>query len=391
MPYLSYQASEIVQQACRHTGYRTSLRIRYKMFRIAVSVIDNITNTNGTTVRARSVIRLLKGKYDVLLITRASSINDRVMSSLDLRKDAIKLVRPGGTKFWNLKLIPIILHNRFHVVYCVADIFGFFTYYLLSKILKFKIIFEAHALAHKEKEQTSKARAIIYFLVETFIGKNANAIIALSGVTYSFYLRLNKNTFFIPIFIDDKLFKNCSKKGGSVREKVVGLVGPFNIVPNKHQLDFLYANLDRFDKGIHFKIIGKCNRRLTNNRVEYTGYLESLEEYVRALCQLDALLVPVRIATFGPKNKILEAMACSLPVFSTPKATVGLDFAKRDKDLFVFEEYELADKLNSLIFNNELMKKIGNSARMVVEKYYSEAANSRKTVRILEKITNSEN
>jgi len=361
------------------------------MFRVAISLIENIATTNGTTVRARRVIRILKEKFEVLVVTRASYIDRKFLRSLGIKKENLNLVNPERTKLWNFKLIPFILHNRIDCVYCVADIFGFITYYLLSKFFGYKIVFEAHGLAHKEIEQVSRIKSIIYYILETFIGCKADVIIALSGITYRFYLRFNENTYFIPVFINVKQFKRLGKESKNVAEKVVGLIGPFDLLPNKGQLDFLYTNLDKFDKRIRFKIIGKCDKRLTNSRIEYTGYLESAKEYVRAICQLDALLVPVRIATFGPKNKILEAMACSLPVFSTPKATVGLDFAKHNKDLFVFEEYELADKLNSLIFNNELMKKIGNSARMVVEKYYSEAANSRKIVRILEKITNSEN
>lgn len=356
--------------------------------RIGLSVIENIAETSGTTIRARRVIDILKDRYQIVVITRGDSIENEEIASLN---HEIKIIKPARTKLWNLKLIPLIIRCRFDLVYCVADIFGFITYYLLSKFFRYKVIFEAHALAHKEMEQTSKVTSIFYHLLEVYIGGKANAIIALSGITYRFYRRLNKNTFFIPVFIDAKLFNNLGKKSKNATEKVVGLIGPFNILPNKCQLDFLYTNLNKFDKRIRFKIIGKYDKKLNNSRIEYTGYLESTEEYVRALCQLDALLVPVKIATFGPKNKILEAMACSLPVFTTPKGIVGLDFTKHKRDLFVLEEYELVDKLNSSIFNNELMKKIGTNARMTVERYYSKTANERKLTQILEKIANSRN
>jgi len=343
------------------------------MFRIAISVIGNIASTSGTTVRARSIMKIIRSRYEFFLITRATSVDDKLFTSLNVKKPAVKLVKPERTRLWNLKLIPIILHHRFNVVYCVADLFGFITYYLLSKLLRYKIIFEAHALAHREKEQISKMRSMIYLLLEVFIARKANAVIALSGVTYSFYHRLNENTFFIPVFIDDKLFRNCSEKTEHATKKVAGLIGPFATEPNKYQLDFLYTNLDKFDEKTQFLVIGECDERLTSSRVKYTGYLEPIEEYVRVLCQLDALLVPVKFATFGPKNKILEAMACSLPVFTSPQGVVGLDFAEPDKNILVYEDTKLVQKINELLFDEESMKKIRQNARATVERFYAES------------------
>lgn len=356
------------------------------MSKIAVSVIGNIARTDGTTIRARSIVRLIGGKYEIFIITRAESIGSELLRSLSLKKKALILVNPEGTKFWNLKLIPLVLRNRFNCIYCVADMFGFITYHLLSRLLKYKIIFEAHALSHKEIEQVSRVRAIIYLLLETFIGKNADAIIALSGVTYSFYRRLNENTSFIPVFVDDEVFKDCSKKQVNKIEKVIGLVGPFNIIANRYQLDFLYTNLDKFDERIRFKVIGKCDKRLSNSRMEYVGYLESTEEYLRTLCQLDALLVPAKIATFGPKNKILESMACGVPVFTTYKGIVGLDFAKPGENIIVCQEGELVETINQLLLNEAYLEKVSLAARKTVEESYSEQVFSMKLFGVISTI-----
>jgi len=338
------------------------------MPRILISVIENISDTNGTTVRARNIAKILKNKFDILLITRANSVDNTLIASLGIEKDSIKVVRPQRTKLWNIKLIPIILRYKVHIVYCVTDIFGFFTYYTLSKFLKYKIVLEAHALAHKEK---SRLESMIYYLLEVFVGSKANAIVALSGITYRFYKRFNKNTYFIPVFVDVSIFNKCITKNKHMERKVIGLIGPFDITPNKGQLNFLYANLNKFDERIRFKIIGKCDKRIRDERIEYTGYLKSLEEYVANICQLDALLVPAEIATFGPKNKILEAMSCGVPVFSTYKGVIGLDFARPGVNIVVCKLEELTQKVNELIFDEKHMIEISRNARKTVEMFYN--------------------
>jgi len=358
------------------------------MIRILISVIENISKTSGTTVRARSIARILGNKFDVFLVTRANSIDDVLMVSLGIEKNSIKVVRPEREKLWNVKLIPIILSNRFHVVYCVADVFGFFTYYILSKFLKYKIIFEAHSLMYKEMKQISKLKTVISYLLEVFIASNADAVIALSGITYSFYKRFNKNTFFIPVFIDVKQFER-EHKNKHVLGKVVGLIGPFDILPNKDQLDFLYANMDKFDKRIRFRIIGKCNKRLINTRIEYTGYLKSTKDYVKAISELDALLVPARFATYGTKNKIIEAMACGIPVFATWNAVKGLDFVENFKNIVICEEDQLINIVNECIFDERFMKEISLNAWNTIKKYYSIDIYKNKILYILHKILKS--
>jgi glycosyltransferase involved in cell wall biosynthesis len=344
----------------------------------------DISRTDGTTVRARRVIETLKKRYKIFVIERATSIDDKLLLSPNINQNGIISIGPEGTRLWSLKLIAAVARNRFDCVYCVADMFGFVTYFLLSRLFSYKVIFEAHALAYRELRQVSLIGAIVNFFLETFIGKNADTIIALSGVAFRFYRRLNKNVFFIPAFVGDKGFENINGRRGNEMEKVIGLVGPFDIVPNRYQLDFLYSNLDRFDERIRFKIIGKCDRRLSDGRIEYTGYLDSHEEYLRILEQLDALVVPVKIATFGPKNKILEAMACGTPTFTTPKGIVGLDFARPNENIFVFEEDDLVSNINKSLFDASLLEKIQMNARKTVKESYSESILAKKMLKVVE-------
>ncbi|CAG0995202.1 hypothetical protein METP3_02906 [Methanosarcinales archaeon] len=95
--------------------------------KIAISVIINAFESDGTSIRATRILRILKNHYNLSLITRADKKQE-----LDGFEDVtVIIVKPRKTKLWNLKLIPIIIKNRFDIVYCSSDWFGF-----LGTILK---------------------------------------------------------------------------------------------------------------------------------------------------------------------------------------------------------------------------------------------------------------
>ena len=65
---------------------------------------------------------------------------------------------------------------------------------------------------------------------------------------------------------------------------------------------------------------------------------------------------------------------------------VGLYWVESNKDILVFEENELLNKVNELIFDDTLMLQIGRNARNVVEQYYSRKANEEKLKEIIEAV-----
>ena len=352
--------------------------------KIAVSVIVNAFESDGTTVRAIRILKILKNHYDLSLITRANE-KQKLKDLEDLK---VIIVNPDKTKLWNLKLISLMMKNKFDVVYCSHDWFGFLTYFLLSKIYKYKIIFEAHSILSEEHKEMgySKIQVKLNQIHEKFVIKHADHVIALSENTLVFYKKYNKNIDLVPVFIDEDVFRINKKIESKKYErdfKLIGLIGPFNIISNEYSLEFLYKNIKRFDDKIKFVVIGKYDNKIENERIIYTGYLESIRDYIDTLSNLDAVLIPSKIATSGPLNKIIEPMSCSLPVFTTPKGMVGLYYIEHGKDIHVFEEDELVDNVNELIFDDELMKEIGKSARITVEKYYSKKANEKKLIEII--------
>jgi glycosyltransferase involved in cell wall biosynthesis len=355
--------------------------------KIAISTMSDIAMNDGTSTRAKRVFELLQTEYDCTLIIRGMH-----------HSKSKKVVVISPSKLWNFQLIPVVVRNRFDLIYCSTDLWGFFTYFMLARFWPCKVVFEAHGIASREREYGLTDPSLIdLFRIEmlkrreNFVVKHADCVIALSPAICRFYGRLNKCTFLVPNFVDEKKFqlqKNSSERRSDEKERrSVGLIGPFvqnNI--NNYILDFVHKNIDKFDGRIKFTIIGECNRKIINERISYTGYLNDFQDYVDQLALLDAVLVAAKFPSFGALTKILEPMACSLPVFTTPVGAFGLDHVKPGEDIFVFDETELVAKVNEFLFDVDLMERVGKNARRTIETFYSADVNKRKLTAVIDQL-----
>lgn len=354
--------------------------------KIIVSVLADLNEMDGTSVRANRIYKILKNKFEVSLIHRGKLDSPGIISII-----------PEKTKFWNFKLIPIILKNQIDLVYCCTDYFGFLTYFLLSKFYKYEIIFEAHGIKSKEYFEGSdpennlieRIKFKFYQILENFVIKNSNYVIALSNDIYNYYKHLNNEMSIIPVFVDEEKFISNSIKLENSNYKTLGLIGPFtkgNI--NNEFLKFLIDNFGKFNENIKFKVIGECDNKIENDKILYTGYLSN-SEYVQSINSLNALLVPSKYPSYGALNKVLEAMSCSIPVFATSKATIGIDNLKNFQNILVFREDELIDNINNLLFDDNLMKGIGFNSRITIEKYYSKKVIEQQLINIIKERSGS--
>jgi glycosyltransferase involved in cell wall biosynthesis len=311
--------------------------------------------TDGYSKRADDVQNALGKSFVVLRISHLF-IKKSVLSVARLPR-SIALARPDA-------------------VYCVNDMFGFLLVYSFSRLFRIKLIFEAHAVEHLQRAQVSTLTgglgSLVYKLLEYAVGKGADSIVALSMPAYRFFKRVNPGTAYVPVFVDRTRFNRPHSKGGRTRKRI-GLIGPFDTFFNADQLEFLKRHLNEMDDRIHFVAIGRTSVKIREDRIAYLGYLRSEKAYAESVNDLDALLVPVRIGTLGPKNKILEAMACSVPVFTTPQGILGMSFVQPGVNVFVFDEDELPGKINELVFDDIAMEKVGEKAMETVKRHYDAA------------------
>jgi sugar transferase (PEP-CTERM/EpsH1 system associated) len=105
--------------------------------------------------------------------------------------------------------------------------------------------------------------------------------------------------------------------------------------------------------------------------VVVTGFVPDVRAYLR---KADVCIAPLRVAR-GIQNKVLEAMAMSKAVVSTPEAHEGIEADPRDEVCVAQGEEAFAASVVALLRDRQRAQTLGQRARACVERRYSWTAN----------------
>ena len=340
-----------------------------RKLRLLISIrLPGAFETSGNPVALRRLLEIIKDEFHIHLVTGERGLRREPVSSIPPGVKTTVIKTKPTTKFlWPIKIIPVIMKRDFDAVLCADDWLGFFTYYAFSKLYHYKMIFYGVNIFSRYLEMPSHWIRKYHWLMkrlEKFVISHSELVLAHAPNFFDFYKRYNENTVMVPLLVDINTFRRQEVEEVSKTRRKIGVVGPFN-ANRRYVLDFICRNVDRFDRHLDFVAIGECENKIENTRIVYTGYL-SHSEYIKQLSQIDAMLA-VEPLDYGPFTKILEAMSCSRPVFTTPNGIEGLKGIEPWKDVLVFEENQLVDKVNELVFNRRLMAEIGQNARRFME------------------------
>jgi glycosyltransferase involved in cell wall biosynthesis len=324
---------------------------------------------NGDLARCRKIQSLLADSFEVRLF------GFRHFS------DKNKLLWPFLIPYWLANFLREIIADDWNIIYCYNQRYIILFLKIMQVLLRkkrFKIIYDA-VLTWNLMTPTKTVRYALRKVIEGFSGKNADLVVAVSELTRFFFKSYSSRVVLLPTLIDPNIF--CfdeygrkifrAKYGIKENEKLLGIIGPFDTEYNKPSLEFLKRNIRRFNPSIKFMVVGRCpdELKVNNKAIIFTGFVD---DYIGHLSALDAVLIIRAVPTDGAINRIVEAMAIGLPVFTNPIAFATIDHATSGKDIFVFEEDELVTKINSLIFNDKLLKDVGERARKLAKTYYAQ-------------------
>lgn len=176
----------------------------------------------------------------------------------------------------------------------------------------------------------------------------------------------------IPNGVDIEYFKNTEEGSGRKSIIFVGYMSVESIDAVFYFYDHILPIVRKEVPDVLFYIVGanppdKVKALEKDKNIIVTGYVEDLREYYK---KASVAIAPMRFVA-GMQNKILEAMSMSLPVVSTFYGNEGIN-AKDGESIFVEDKPEhFAQKVILLLKNNEIRKKMGNSARKFIEENYS--------------------
>ena len=98
-----------------------------------------------------------------------------------------------------------------------------------------------------------------------------------------------------------------------------------------------------------------------------TGLIEDIRDHLR---NADIFVCPIRIGS-GLRGKVLEAMACALPVVSTSLGMEGIP-AQTGVNCVIADSADImVSSIDLLLKNKSLHKRIANNARELVEQHFS--------------------
>ncbi len=177
----------------------------------------------------------------------------------------------------------------------------------------------------------------------------------------------------IPTGVDINFFK---PKDGDTNEQSLVFVGHYRHYPNADAIIYfvneIYNDILKILPGLKLYIVGSgvtkdvLNLAKYNKNVVITGEVEDVGLYLK---KPNIFVAPVRLGG-GIKGKVLEAMACGIPVVATKEAVDGIDYDVKDCALVCKNKQEFVKNIVDLIQNKSLYGKLSYSSRKLVETYY---------------------
>lgn len=130
----------------------------------------------------------------------------------------------------------------------------------------------------------------------------------------------------------------------------------------------IFPEVERRVPDAKFWIVGRNPQRAVKAlarppRVEVTGEVPDVSDW---LCRARVAVAPLRIAA-GMQNKIVQAMACELPVVATSAANEGIGATPGEHLMVCDSEGEFADAVASLLSDPARAEAMGRAARAFVE------------------------
>ncbi len=136
-----------------------------------------------------------------------------------------------------------------------------------------------------------------------------------------------------------------------------------------------------------FWIVGRDPQRSVRElerspQITVTGEVPDVYDW---LCRAEIGVTPTRIAA-GMQNKLVQAMACELPVVATRVANEGIRGLAGENILVADDPKAMAENVIRLLRDASLRERIGSAARHFVETHWTWEANFENFERILREV-----
>lgn len=204
---------------------------------------------------------------------------------------------------------------------------------------------------------------------EEHFAKISNLTLAVTGDEAEYFKSVGaSNVEVIPNGVDTDVFSfKLSKRPDG--NKLL-FVGNFTYFPNTEGIKYFYNHIfKKLEQNYTLTIIGKGAHTLGihDSRVNLEEFIPDIRD---AYYSHDVLVSPIQIGG-GTNFKVIEAMACGLPVIADSSRVKSLDLVDGEHVLTADNPEEYREKITTLLHNDALQGKLAKNAREHIENNYS--------------------
>jgi glycosyltransferase involved in cell wall biosynthesis len=280
-----------------------------------------------------------------------------------------------------LKLVKEI--NSFNPEIVIAGIDSMFEAWFASRITKKKLIISTQDVLTDLGKEISKNNSFENILFKKFLCfcdgfalKHADIVTVVSEHNLKRFQELFKENKKLRV-VENTVPLNCFKKALKKRLKKnsVLFVGSFLHPPNKEAFEIILKKIAPKAKNCNFYIVGRALEKITklgwNKNVCCVGSIdETKKELESFIVSSDICIAPI-ISGSGIRVKILDYWAGKKPVVSTSKGAEGLKAVNGLNILIEDDLNKFHEKINQLINDKRLSKKISENGFLTLKKNYS--------------------
>jgi glycosyltransferase involved in cell wall biosynthesis len=178
----------------------------------------------------------------------------------------------------------------------------------------------------------------------------------------------------VPNGVDSQFFKlNRNKRAG--QPKTILFVGQFKWLQNREAVEILLTKIwpliQKKMPDTKLWIVGRSApeslKKFESDKVTVSSNIKTITD---AYLNADVMLAPI-YGPGGTRYKILESMACGLPVVTTEIGIEGLNAIDGRHVLIGNKPEELAQKTIDVLSDKKLSEKLASEGRAFVEKNYN--------------------
>jgi polysaccharide biosynthesis protein PslH len=206
---------------------------------------------------------------------------------------------------------------------------------------------------------------------EEDIVRKADATLAVTETEKSYFGSLTKNPVVVienGVSLKEFSFRHRKKKEG----KTILFVGNFDYFPNADAVSFFYTRVFTYltHENLRFSIVGKGAKQFASfndKRIVMTEFIDDIKD---AYYEADIFVSPIQIGG-GTNFKILEAMACGLPVVSFADRVRDIGAVNGQSVLTADDPESFKQQVEKLLNEPEYAEKLAKNARKIIEEKYS--------------------